>query len=433
MGVALFAERRLRVLKHQSGLTADMGAVYGVHLANQALPLITIPYLSRVLGAETWGLVAMAQSFAACGGLLVDYGFLYSATRQIAQANTDSEVQEIIAGVSGAKLLLGCGALALASVAYFAIPPFHRFPVLFWSATGSEIIKALLPVYFFYGVKRISTASVFDIFARAATTAGILLFVQGPEHAWRIFAFSGAASFTALLAAHAILFKHYSPRLPRLRESFRTIREGWAMFLFRGSHTVYTAGNAFILGLFAAPQAVGYYAGAEKISAAALGLLSPFSTVLYPRAAGLVRTSFDKAARLTAKSLAVVGTASLLLMFALWFGASLIVPVVLGHGFDSSAGVLRILSLRAPLIALVNVLGFQWLLALGFERQFQKITLAALAVNSVLAAILAPRFSYSGMAWSVLVSQLAAVIGIYVVLQQRGLNPLRAHTRESYA
>lgn len=129
----------------------------------------------------------------------------------------------------------------------------------------------------------------------------------------------------------------------------------------------------------------------------------------------------------------MVGTASLLLMFALWFGASLIVPVVLGHGFDSSAGVLRILSLRAPLIALVNVLGFQWLLALGFERQFQKITLAALAVNSVLAAILAPRFSYSGMAWSVLVSQLAAVIGIYVVLQQRGLNPLRAHTRESYA
>lgn len=433
MSLAVSVEQRFRVLKNRTELAVDMGAVYGVHLANQALPLITIPYLSRVLGPETWGIVAMAQSFAVYGGLLVDYGFLYSATRQIAQAATEDEVEDIIAGVSGAKLLLGCGALALAAIAYFGIPAFHRFPVLFWSAAASEIIKALLPVYFFYGVKRIAIASVLDISARAAMTAGILLFVQAPEHAWRIFASSALTSFAALVGGHAIMFKQYSPRWPRLREGLSMIREGWAMFLFRGAHTAYTAGNAFILGLFAAPQAVGYYAGAEKISAAALGLLSPFTTVLYPRAAGLVRTSFEKAARVTVVSLAVVGTASLLLTVALWFGAPLIVPVMLGHGFDSSAGVLRILSLRGPLIALVNVLGFQWLLALGFERQFRKITVAALALNTALAAMLAPEFSYTGMAWSVLVSQVAAVIGICAVLQQRGLNPLGVHARESYA
>ena len=211
------------------------------------------------------------------------------------------------------------------------------------------------------------------------------------------------------------------------------LREAWAMFLFRSSHTIYVAGNAFILGLFASPQAVGYYAGAEKIGSAAIGLLSPFTTVLYPRAAALVKDSISKAARATAISLYIVAGASVLLTFAMWFGASLIVPIILGHGFTPSEGVLQILSLRAPLIAWVNVLGFQWLLVLGLERQFQRVTVAALVLNVSLAVVLAPRFSYDGMAWAVVISQFSAAAGIYVVLQRRGLNPFTMRTAESYA
>jgi len=95
--------------------------------------------------------------------------------------------------------------------------------------------------------------------------------------------------------------------------------------------------------------------------------------------------------------------------------------------------VLRVLSMRAPLIAWTNILGFQWLLVLGLERQFQKITVGALILNTLLATILAPRFSYNGMAWAVLISQAAAAVGIFIVIERRHLNPFSKRLREANA
>ncbi len=421
------------LLSDRVSLVSDMVAVYGIHFANQAIPLVTIPYLSRSLGPAGWGLVAMAQSFAGYSNLLVDYGFAYSATREIAQAAEKTEIETIIAGVNGAKILLGILAFLAAALAYEFVPLFHEHPVLLWIATVSEVIKAFLPVYYFYGIKRVSIASTLDISARTVAAVGIFAFVHRPEDAWKVFALTGVTSLAIFLVGHGIMFRRYSPGWPRLRDGVRMLREGWAMFLFRSAYMVYSAGNAFILGLFAPAQVVGYYAGAEKINTAAVGLLAPFTTVLYPRAAAMAKTSVSKTARVTAISTYIIGGLSIVLTLIMWFGASFIIPIILGRGFVASEGVLKILSLRAPMMAWTNVLGFQWLLVLGLEAQFQKITLAALILNTALATVLAPRFSYNGMAWAVVISQLAAAAGIYFVLQRRGLNPFRMKSDEAYA
>src|SRR5258706_3396286 len=70
------------------------------------------------------------------------------------------------------------------------------------------------------------------------------------------------------------------------------------MFLFCSAATLYTMGNAFILGLFAAPAVVGYFAAAEKISRAVFGLFDPVRESLYPRLSHLVRESPQQAKRL---------------------------------------------------------------------------------------------------------------------------------------
>jgi len=107
--------------------------------------------------------------------------------------------------------------------------------------------------------------------------------------------------------------------------------------------------------------------------------------------------------------------------------------VLLGRHFGESEGVLRILSARAPLIAWTNTLGFQWLLVLGLERQFQKITVAALLLNLALAIVLAPRYAYDGMAWAVLLSQAAAAFGIFLVCRRRNLNPFSRKLEQAHA
>lgn len=419
--------------KARAALFYDLVAVYGIHFANQALPLITVPYLSRTLGPTGWGLVAMAQAFGMYGNLVVDYGFVYSATRQIATASNETEVESIIAGVSGAKVLLSAVALVAAFAAYLFVPLFHQHPVLLWVAVISEIVKALLPVYYFYGIQRVAIASLLDISARAVAAGGIFIFVHSQQDAWKVFALTGITAAVTFVIGHAIIRRRYTLRWPRLREGWHMLREGWAMFLFRSAHSIYTLGNAFVLGLFASPRAVGYYAGAEKIGTAAVGLLAPLTTVLYPRAAALVKTSLSRAAKVTRFTLYIVGAGGVALGLILWVGAPLIVRIILGPHFGESASVLRVLSMRAPLIAWTNILGFQWLLVLGLERQFQKITVGALILNTLLATILAPRFSYNGMAWAVLISQAAAAVGIFIVIERRHLNPFSKRLREANA
>jgi len=410
-------------LRARAALVYDLAAVYGIHFANQALPLVTVPYLSRTLGPSGWGLVAMAQAFGMYGNLVVDYGFVYSATRKLATAPSADEVERIIAGVSGAKIFLSFGALTAAFLASWFVPLFHEHQGLLWMGVLSEITKALLPVYYFYGIKLVALASVLDISARALAAVGIFLFVHGASDAWKVFALTGITAGTTVIIGHALIRKRYVLRWPNMKDGWQMLRQGWAMFLFRSAHSIYTLGNAFILGLFASPQAVGYYAGAEKISSAAVGLLAPLTTVLYPRAATLVKTSLSRAARVTRLSLYVVGAGSVVLALTLWTGAPLIVRIILGRHFTESESVLRLLSFRAPLIAWANILGFQWLLVLGLEWQFQKVTAVALVFNTALATLLAPRFSYTGMAWAVLLSQTVAALGIFVILKKYRLNP----------
>lgn len=406
----------------------DIASIYGVQFANYIVPLVTVPYLARVLGPTSWGLIAMAQALSLYGSLVIEYGFVFSATRQIVTASSDREIEEIIASVSGAKASLAVLVTAGAYCAYWFIPLFHSHPVLLWTAVSAEIIKASLPSYFFFGIKRVAFASALEISARVVAGIGIFFFVHGPKDAWKFFGLQIVGAAAAFFVGHGIIYMRYAFRWPKFGDAMRMLQQGSDVFLLRSAHNIYVLGNAFILGLFVSPQAVGYYSGAEKINSAAAGLLSPLSTALYPRAAGLVKTSLPKAALLTRLSLYAMLGFSLCLTCVMWFGASLIVGIFLGHNFGESDGVLRILSLRTPLVAFMNVLGFQWLLALGMERSFQRVTLIALALNAALATCFAPRYSYNGMAWCVVASQAVAVIGILLVLHRRKLNPLSMTT-----
>ncbi len=405
-----------------------MISVYSVHLANYALPLVTVPYLSRVLGPVSWGLLAMAQAFAMYGSLAVEYGFIYSGTRQVATASSAEEIERIVAGVSAAKGLLTLLIVGAAWLAYFLVPLFRDNPLLLWSAVIAEILKASLPSYYFYGIRRVAVASMLDISARIVAAAGVFVFVRAPKDAWIVFVLQGAGALVATCVGHAIIYSRFALRWPRTGEGLRMLKEGGPMFLFRSAHNIYVLGNAFILGLFASPQAVGYYAGAEKINSAAVGLLTPLTTALYPRAAGLAKASLRRAARLAVVTLYLMGGASVLLLLAMWFGSGPIVRIILGHQFLASATVLQILSLRAPMVAWINVLGFQWLLALDLEKSFQNVTVIALIANIVLAACFAPRYTFNGMAYAVVISQAIAAFGIYLVLKRRKLNPFALTT-----
>lgn len=420
--------RLAHFLRHT--LVHNILALYGVQFANYLFPLLLVPYLARVLGPEGWGLLAFTQAFAGYLGLLVEYGFGLSATREAAQSrNSLRRRAELLAEVLGAKGVLSLLALGVALGVGSQILAFREHPEVLWAGVFWALATAYSPVWYFQGLERMRLVAGVEVGAKASVLIFIFLMVKGPGDVWKVLALQGGASSLASLVALYLAYREVPFLLPEFPGVLRALRTGWSMFFFRSAVSLYTLGNTFILGLFAPPQVVGYYAGAEKISKAFLGLFTPFSQALYPRISHLVRHTPIEAARLARMGLWALGLGGLTLGTVVWLLAPLLVRVFLGEGYEPAVAVVRILVPLIPLIALSNVLGIQWMLPLGMDRPFNAIIVGAGFLNLTIAVFLAPHLQHVGMALAVVISELWVTLGMWFYLRKRRKDPFSFATR----
>src|SRR6202789_3989173 len=88
----------------RNGVVHNIIALYGVQACTYALPLLTFPYLARVLGPSGWGVVVFAQAIGVVIASVVEYGFDISASRETSRQRDDPQrLSALISGVLGAK------------------------------------------------------------------------------------------------------------------------------------------------------------------------------------------------------------------------------------------------------------------------------------------------------------------------------------------
>lgn len=405
-----------------------MLSLYGAQVASYIVPLVTIPYLARVLGAVGWGLVAFAQALGSFVAFFAEYGFAFSATREVARHRKDRQkLTGILAGVLGAKGLLAAALFVVAVVFRSWIPIFREHPALLWAGMFWAFAQAFNMMWFFQGFERMQLAVALDISANFLATIGIFIVVRRPEDGWRVLAVQGCGFLLSFIVGLGLVHRDLSFRLPSWSSVWGSLRMGWSIFLFRSSLSLYTVGNAFILGLFVSPQVVGYYAGAERISKGFVGLFTPVSQTLYPRLSHLVQHDRDRAACLAKIGIIIMGVGGAAIGSLVFVFAPLLVRVILGRGFAPVVPALRVLSLLVPVISVNSALGIQRMLPLGLDRALSGITVLAGLVNVGLAAALARSYAALGMSWSVVSAEIFVTAGLYLVLRRRILD------RKSYS
>ncbi|HET9179530.1 MAG TPA: oligosaccharide flippase family protein [Terriglobia bacterium] len=416
---------KLRAWSIDRGLARNMASLYGVQFANYLLPLVTIPYLTRVLGPLTWGLVAFAQAFGAYASIGIEYGFHLSATRAVAKNRASiGELANLVAGVMGVKLVLATAAGVIALSLGTWIPLFRAHPAFLRAAMFWAVAQSFSMLWYYQGLERMRLVAVLDVAGKAAATAGIFIIVHHPADGWKVLALQGGGSLLSVVVAAAMVYREVPLKLPDWRMVRDTLRMGWSMFLFRSSMGLYGAGNAFILGLFASPEAVGFYAGAEKLARALMGLLVPIHQSLYPRLSNLVQHNLPAAKRLGRSSMFLMSSTGAALSLAAFLGAPWAVPLVLGKGFAASIPVLQVMAALPLLDALGTTFGVLWMVPLGLDRQFNRAVMAGGVLNLILAVVFAPRFAQLGMAAVVVATEVFVVLALYIVLRRRGLGLL---------
>ncbi len=128
-------------------LTVNALALYAGQFALTILPLVVLPYLARVLGPRELGVVVFVQYFSFLLGAVLEYGFGWSASREVARCREDPEALEAtVAGVMGAKAVLLAASGAIALAAWPLVPLFRESPELLALGVALMLGQGLLPI-----------------------------------------------------------------------------------------------------------------------------------------------------------------------------------------------------------------------------------------------------------------------------------------------
>ncbi len=142
-----------------------------LQFANYILPLITIPYVVRVIGPDKFGLISFAQAFIGYFQILTDYGFNLSATREISVHRENKKmVQEIFSSVILIKFMLFLLSFLILSIFLIFIPRFRNDWSVYIFTFGMVLGNVLFPVWFFQGMEKMRYITILHMIAKIIFT-----------------------------------------------------------------------------------------------------------------------------------------------------------------------------------------------------------------------------------------------------------------------
>ena len=363
--------------------------LYAVQFSSYVFPLIALPYLSRVLSPEKFGLVSFAQYFAWYFIILTEYGFNLTATRSLAVSHDDPEaISRLFSAVMTAKLLLTAIGFVILLLATLVVPVLRRDPALFLISFLAVVGNMLFPLWLYQGLQKMEHIAIRDFVARLVSLAALFLLVHGDgDYLLAAAAQSGAFLLAGVsgLATVPWQFKvrYRRPQWAAVREQLAT---GWPVFVSLAMGAVGAITNTFILGLRASGAENAYYGMALRVISAPRALVAPIATALFPHVSQKAATSEDHVIAFVRKYAVPICAPFFVGGLVLVVGAPWMVPVVLGAKYGPAVIVLQLMAFSPFLLALGHVFSTCYMLPCGYDRIWVRIMILASVVNFLVLA-----------------------------------------------
>jgi PST family polysaccharide transporter len=423
-------------MKSGKRLRENIAALAMLQLLSYAAPLITVPYLVRVLGPAQFGLLSFAQAIVLYFDLVTDYGFNFSATRAIAaRRHLPEAVTRIFWSTIFAKTILMFGTGVVLTALVVLTPRLRETPQLYAVSFLYVIGTAFFPIWLFQGLEQMRVAAFVFGTARLLTVPALFLFVRHEQDCVKAAAIQASVQFTACVLSVPWIWKRTTLTwyCPSIRDLSATFKEGWPLFISGSALYLCTSSTAVILGLVAGKAEVGYFSAADKLIKASTSLLSPVTQALYPHVTATKAESTISALQLIRKSFISIGLLSLgasLLSFTL---AGPLCRVLLGPAFIASASVLQWLSPLPFLFGLMSVLGTQTMLVFELDSAMSRIMLGSALAGIPLTLSLSTAFGARGAAASSVALATIIVVAMIASLRRRGLTVWQQVAPEPFA
>lgn len=312
----------------RGGLLENTVMLYILQFSNMALGLLTQGYQMRVLGLDNVGVLSAAQYATNFFQILIDFGFIYSATAKVSRFREDKNVlNKVLTCVILAKaMFMAVSFLILFAFIAPTLPDMSQVLVYAFYLI-SVCTYALLPDFMYRGLEQMSTITIRAVAIKFFATLMIFLFVHQPGDYFLVPLFTAVGNLGAIVFVYWHLFRRVGIHFCRVtwREIWVELKDSSQFFLSKVAASINSNLNGILLNSLAGPAATGLYANADKVIGAAKSGMSPIADSLYPHMMKHKNFSLIKKAMLIVYPVILLGCAVVFLfaepLLVFWLGA----------------------------------------------------------------------------------------------------------------
>ena len=382
-------------------------------------PLVTLPYLARILGVEHMGLLALGLACVMYCSTISDWGFNVYTTKDIAQHRDDKlRVTQLFWSTFNAKLILGCSTLAVLLLVTWFNPAWHT---LFYIvlANSTVLFGQLLSFgWLMQGFEKLGKTSIISTIGQFCSIPLTFLLVKTPEDTWLAALIPGVVAFiTAIITMSLVVqmrvigFYRFEPR-----EIMQRIKDSLHVFLAIFGANMFNNINVLILASMTSTYMVGLYNGADRLKKAANSVPEQIGNAFFPRVSHLFHKDRAAAIAATRKSISLSFLISLFIVVFTFFFADYVVRILLGAAFHDSADVLRVVVCGFIFGNISYPAGLQILIPYGLAKQRMHVMFIVGLMNIPICCLLAWQYGAIGAASSLVLSEFLVFVGILRIM-----------------
>lgn len=374
------------------------------------LPLITAPYISRVVGVEGNGIYAYTSSIVQYFILFSMLGLSNYGNRTIAKCRDNKEKMSREFSSIYVMQLITSSIMIVMYIIYitFIDNKYYKYSLI-------QIITLISTCFdvtwFFYGLEKFKLTVTRNMIIKIITAIAIFSFVKRSNG---LIAYTVLMAFSSLIS-QLLLFPFLKREVKFVKPTFKEIKKhikpNLILFIPVIAVSIYKMMDKIMLGNLTDIKNVGYYEYAERIINIPLAIITALGTVMLPRVSNLLAKGKEKEIETYMdKSLEYMMFLSMPICLGLIIVAPQLIPIYLGNEYVMTGTLIQYLSVTIIFISWANVIRTQYLIPKEEDKIYIISVLSGAVVNFIINLILIPKYQAIGAAIGTIFAEFTVMI-----------------------
>lgn len=386
------------------------------------LPLITTPYVSRVLGAENIGIYGYTLSITTFFILFGSLGIALYGQREIAYLQNDKKKYSY---TFWEILILRCITMTISIIIfYFTFAIGKNAYNLYYKILILELVGNMIDIsWFFQGLEEFKKTVIRNIVVKIIALILTFMLVKTKNDLPIYFEIYVLSVFLGNLSLWFYLPKYLTKVKFSELKTFRHLKPTIALFVPQIAIQVYTLLDKTMIGTIIADKSeVGYYEQSQKIVKMLLTLTTSLGIVMLPRIASTyAEGNNEKIKEYMKNSFNLLFLLAFPLIFGLISISDAFVPFFFGDGYEKVSTIIKVICPIILLIGLSNATGTQYLLPTKRQKEFTLSVVYGAIINFIFNSLLIPKFGAIGASIGTVIAE-STVTGVQIYYTRKDFN-----------